>query len=62
MCATPLATFFLTRLLRAVALTFAIFYSPPIVYFFLLATVRRGPLRVRAFVFVLCPRTGSPFL
>ena len=24
------------------------------------ATVRFGPLRVRAFVFVLCPRTGSP--
>jgi hypothetical protein len=29
--------------------------------FFLLATVpRRGPLRVRALVWVRCPRTGSP--
>ena len=32
-----------------------------LVSFFLVATVaRRGPLRVRAFVFVRWPRTGSP--
>lgn len=37
----------------------AIFSYPPY-YFFLFATVRRGPLRVRAFVFVRCPRTGRP--
>ena len=29
-------------------------------YFFLFATVFFGPLRVRAFVFVLCPRAGKP--
>lgn len=28
-------------------------------YFFLFATVLALPLRVLAFVFVLCPRTGS---
>lgn len=37
----------------------AIVCYPPS-YFFLFATVRRGPLRVRAFVFVRCPRTGKP--
>jgi hypothetical protein len=31
-------------------------------YFFLLATVLLGPFLVLAFVFVFCPRTGSPFL
>src|SRR5210317_1915666 len=29
-------------------------------YFFLPATVLRGPLRVLAFVLVFCPRTGKP--
>ena len=31
-------------------------------YFFFFATVRRGPLRVRALRLELCPRTGRPFL
>jgi hypothetical protein len=31
-----------------------------LVTFFLAATVRLGPLRVRAFVFVRWPRTGKP--
>ena len=31
-------------------------------YFFLFAIVLAGPLRVLAFVFVLCPLTGRPFL
>ena len=35
---------------------------PPYGYFFLLATVRFGPLRVRALVLVRCPLTGRPFL
>src|SRR6202044_594259 len=30
------------------------------IVFFLPATVRFGPLRVRAFVLVRCPRTGRP--
>ena len=32
------------------------------IYVFLFATVRFGPLRLRAFVLVFCPRTGRPFL
>ena len=34
--------------------------AKPCIYFFLPATVFFFPLRVRAFVFVFCPRTGSP--
>ena len=33
--------------------------KPHDLYFFLFATVLALPLRVLAFVFVLCPRTGS---
>ena len=61
-CATPRAIFLRAlRLPRAPAFTFfAIIYFLLSSYFFLFATVRTGPLRVRAFVFVLCPRTGKP--
>lgn len=63
-CAIPDSTFFRSRLLVRVVvadlrLPFVVAKSyPP--YFFLPATVRRGPLRVRALVLVRCPRTGRP--
>ena len=62
-CAWPLSTFFSSLRLR----TCAPFFVAAIVlilldYFFFFATVRRGPLRVRALRLELCPRTGSPFL
>src|SRR5690606_29521396 len=62
MCATPLSTFFRSRRLVRVVPFRAAISCPPIIehYFFLFATVRRGPLRVRALVFVRCPRTGKP--
>jgi len=63
-CATPRAIFLRAlRLPREFAFTFfAIIYFLLSSYFFLFATVRTGPLRVRAFVFVRCPRTGNPLL
>ena len=39
---------------------FAIIQIPYLVAIFLLATVLRLPLRVRALFLVLCPRTGKP--
>ena len=73
-CAIPFATlrwiFFLRAfglpavvVLAALAFSFsAIFALSSSRYFFLFATVRRGPLRVRALVRVRCPLTGRPFL
>src|SRR5262245_8732060 len=61
MCATPAATFFLTFFLAPLAM---LCLASPSHFltggFFLPATVRTGPLRVRALVWVRCPRTGSP--
>ena len=53
-CATPDGIFFLVRFLL-LALRAILLSS----YFFFLATVLRGPLRVRALLRVFCPRTGS---
>ena len=69
MCASPVASTLTVRL-RCAALAFAvadcclaIILSDLTIYYlvaiFLLAIVLRLPLRVRAFVFVRCPRTGS---
>src|SRR5271165_2916399 len=63
-CATPDAMFFFSRRLTR-AFSFAIVYVPNLAatavpYFFLPAIGLAGPLRVRAFVWVRWPRTGSP--
>ena len=53
-CATPDVMFFLSRrLTRATSLAMLCPYA-----FFLPAMGRAGPLRVRALVWVRCPRTG----
>ena len=62
-CAWPLSTFFSSLRLRTGApFLVAAIFAYPSDYFFFFATVRRGPLRVRALRLELCPRTGSPFL
>jgi hypothetical protein len=61
MCAAPLSMFLRSRRFLVVAVRLlgaAITLIPP--YFFVPETMRLGPLRVRAFVFVRCPRTGRP--
>ena len=59
MWACPWTTFFFSLLRTFLAFGFAIFGTPYFFpTFFLPATVFRGPLRVRAFVCVRCPRTG----
>ena len=56
----PFSTFLRSRRLRItfLPLVAVAMLIPP--YFFLLATVRLGPLRVRALVLDLWPRTGRP--
>ena len=59
MCTIPLETFLRTFFFVA----FANAKSPILItadYFFFLATVLAGPLRVLALVRVFCPRTGNP--
>ena len=56
MWACPWATFFFSFLLGFLAFAFATDYFP---FFRFTPTVFLGPLRVRAFVCVRCPRTGS---
>ena len=58
---------FAPRSRGAAAAVLAMYSFPPLVqvaswgrYFFLPAIGRAGPLRVRAFVWVRWPRTGSP--
>jgi hypothetical protein len=60
MWTTPVETFLRSRLRgrRPPGFGFAIAYF--LTAFFLLATVRFGPLRVRALVWVRWPRTGRP--
>ena len=60
MCTTPVVMFLRSRLRgrRPPGFAFAIDYF--LTAFFLLATVRFGPLRVRALVWVRWPRTGQP--
>ena len=63
MCATPVWMFFRTFFLTFFALATPMRVQFPIYFFvatFLPATVLRGPLRVRALVWVRWPRTGSP--
>ena len=57
MWATPVATFFLTFFFPTFLTMSSYFFVGA---FFLPATVFRGPLRVRAFVWVRWPRTGRP--
>lgn len=59
MCHTSFNIFAVTTFSTYDFFGLAIVCYPPS-YFFLFATVRRGPLRVRAFVLVRCPRTGNP--
>jgi len=63
-CGTSRRSFFRAPFLSffaAPALAMIVVLPYFLVSFFLVATVaRRGPLRVRAFVFVRWPRTGSP--
>src|SRR5512141_350471 len=61
--AMPSVTFFLTFFRVRVAAVFAVVAISRLVlrsYFFAPAIAFRGPLRVRAFVRVRCPRTGRP--
>ncbi len=60
MCAIPDSIFFFTRRLRVCCLRAICSATSFAYYFFLFATVLRGPLRVRALFFVCCPRTGRP--
>ena len=53
MCYSVSIFFRSRRFVRITFLRFAIVSSTSFTYFFLLATVRRGPLRVRAFVLVV---------
>jgi len=50
-------TFFLERVFLIAIVSFLIYYFLMLPFF--LTAVRLGPFRVRAFVLVLCPRTGS---
>ena len=60
-CTAPRSMFFRSlRRVRTFFLGAAITY--PSRHFFLLAIVRFGPLRVRAFVLLRWPRTAGPFL
>ena len=55
----PVSIFFFTRRLRVLVLRLP-FNVTSFSYFYLFATVLRGPLRVRELFFVFCPRTGNP--
>src|SRR5215472_5430055 len=65
-CATPTTTFFFSFFLCARAAGFAVAEGAAISVSYLLMTfllpaiARAGPFRVRAFVCVRWPRTGSP--
>lgn len=58
MWATPVWMFFLIRFLTRFAFAMIRYFFAT--DFFFPATVFLGPFRVRAFVWVLCPCTGSP--
>ena len=60
MCTTPVVTFLRSRLRGRRSARLGLCQAYFLTAFFLLATVRFGPLRVRALVWVRWPRTGRP--